>query len=104
MAEHKEYSMFEAIAAEILKMKDEIERISGGELEKTITCGELQKILNNARHSVRLLKKITIKKVDSPWPCLNLNHFLADATFIEAVKTVMQNPDYPYITFTASND
>lgn len=91
-----EQSMFEVIAVEVRKLKEELERIMGGKLEHTITYEELGKILINAQHSVRLLKKITVKEACSDRD--RLLHFLEDSSFVEAVKTVLQNPNYPYIT------
>jgi hypothetical protein len=58
-----EWGLFKAIAAAVDELRDEARRVTmcQGVLGDTIPCGELQKILNNAQHSTRLLRKIRFK-------------------------------------------
>jgi hypothetical protein len=53
-------SMFQAIELAVVELQHEAYRInhSGNRCRDTITCGELQKILDNAQYSARLLNKI----------------------------------------------
>jgi hypothetical protein len=61
--------MFEAIRDAVDELKRETDRVAAiSILSETITCGELSKILENAKKSARLLKKIQGRKVDCQVP------------------------------------
>jgi gamma-glutamyl:cysteine ligase YbdK (ATP-grasp superfamily) len=56
-----EFSMFGAIATATEELNREAHRIKSDarDLEASITCGELENILENARKSTHLLRKIS---------------------------------------------
>ncbi len=80
-----EYSMFGAIREAVAELNREAERIdAGGRIAATITCGELQKLLDNARHSVKLLRQIRVVE-ETPIQ----NRYLTDPEFLYAVSSMV---------------
>jgi hypothetical protein len=56
---YSEVGLFGAIGNAVNELKRESDRVASGETcIKTITTGELQKVLENARHSTRLLEQV----------------------------------------------
>jgi hypothetical protein len=111
---YSEVGMFGAIANAIADLKHEADRIAGTsemKLSNTLTCGELQHILDYALKATKKLKTIrfTDENVlqteqghrvplgteaaiffrERDREPRQLNHFLADSSFVEAVGVVV---------------
>jgi hypothetical protein len=83
-----EQSLFCTIAEAAKELKKEADRVANGkQVIETITCGDLQNILYVVQSSTERLKKVVMAG-EKPF-----NHYLADASFVEAVEAVLRHPD-----------
>jgi hypothetical protein len=92
-----EYSLIEAINKAVKDLHREAERVARGKkCIRSITCGELQKIKENAEKSTRLLAKIVFAEDDDGTNIERCrkqtpNRYLTDMAFVEAVQEITKD-------------